>query len=32
VLIYIFDSDTNVLKLLVFEHYTRAYDMYTAYA
>jgi mRNA-degrading endonuclease RelE of RelBE toxin-antitoxin system len=32
VLIYIFDSAENVLTLLVFEHYTRAYDMYTAYA
>jgi mRNA-degrading endonuclease RelE of RelBE toxin-antitoxin system len=32
VLVYIFDSAENVLTLLVFEHYTRAYDMYTAYA
>jgi mRNA-degrading endonuclease RelE of RelBE toxin-antitoxin system len=32
VLIYIFDSAANILTLLVFEHYTRAYDMYTAYA
>lgn len=32
VLVYTFDSDANVLTLLVFEHYTRAYDMYTAYA
>ena len=32
VLVYTFDSTTNILTLLVFEHYTRAYDMYTAYA
>ena len=32
VLIYIFDSAANILTFLVFEHYTRAYDMYTAYA
>jgi len=32
VLIYTFDSATNILTLLVFEHYARAYDMYTAYA
>jgi mRNA-degrading endonuclease RelE of RelBE toxin-antitoxin system len=31
VLVYAFDSGTNVLTLLVFEHYTRAYDMLTAY-
>jgi mRNA-degrading endonuclease RelE of RelBE toxin-antitoxin system len=32
VLIYTFDSASNTLTLLVFEHYTRAYDMDTAYA
>lgn len=32
VLIYKFDSTKNILTLLVFEHYTWAYDMYTAYA
>lgn len=32
VLIYTFDSGANALTLLVFEHYTRAYDMLTAYA
>ncbi len=32
VLVYTFDSATNILTLLVFEHYTRAYDTYTAYA
>ncbi len=32
VLIYTFDSATNILTLLVFEHYARAYDMNTAYA
>jgi mRNA-degrading endonuclease RelE of RelBE toxin-antitoxin system len=32
VLIYTFDSATNILTLMVFEHYTWAYDMYTAYA
>lgn len=32
VLIYTFDSTSNTLTLLVFEHYTRAYDMDTAYA
>ncbi len=32
VLVYTFDSAANVLTLLVFEHYTRAYNMYTAYA
>jgi len=32
VLVYTFDSVTNILTLLVFEHYTRAYDMYSAYA
>lgn len=32
VLIYTFDSHSNILMLLVFEHYTRAYDMDTAYA
>lgn len=31
VLVYTFDKAINVLTLLVFEHYTRAYDMYTAY-
>ncbi len=31
VLVYTFDSTTNILTLLVFEHYTRAYDMDTAY-
>jgi mRNA-degrading endonuclease RelE of RelBE toxin-antitoxin system len=32
VLIYTFDSASNTLTLLVFEHYTWAYDMDTAYA
>ncbi|AKB61974.1 type II toxin-antitoxin system RelE family toxin [Methanosarcina mazei] len=32
VLVYTFDSASNILTLLVFEHYTRAYDMNTAYA
>jgi mRNA-degrading endonuclease RelE of RelBE toxin-antitoxin system len=32
VLVYNFDSTTNILTLLVFEHYTWAYNMYTAYA
>jgi mRNA-degrading endonuclease RelE of RelBE toxin-antitoxin system len=32
VLIYTFDCNSNVLTLLLFEHYTRAYDMLTAYA
>ena len=32
VLVYKFDSITNILTLLVFEHYTWAYNMYTAYA
>jgi mRNA-degrading endonuclease RelE of RelBE toxin-antitoxin system len=32
VLVYKFDSITNILTLLVFEHYTRAYDMYIAYS
>lgn len=32
VLIYTFDSASNTLTLLVFEHYTRAYDMDMAYA
>ncbi|MPM92279.1 hypothetical protein SDC9_139414 [bioreactor metagenome] len=32
VLIYTFDSESNILTLLVFEHYTRAYNMDTAYA
>lgn len=32
VLVYTFDSDANVLALPVFEHYTWAYDMHTAYA
>jgi mRNA-degrading endonuclease RelE of RelBE toxin-antitoxin system len=31
VLIYTFDSATDILTLLVFEHYARAYDMNTAY-
>ncbi|MCC4771638.1 type II toxin-antitoxin system RelE/ParE family toxin [Methanosarcina sp. DH2] len=31
VLIYTFDSASNILTLLTFEHYTRAYDMDTAY-
>lgn len=31
VLVYRFDEATKVLTLLVFEHYTRAYNMYTAY-
>lgn len=32
VLVYTFDRDTNILTMLVFEHYTRAYNMHTAYA
>lgn len=32
VLVYTFNKATNILTMLVFEHYTRAYDMYTAYA
>lgn len=32
VVIYKFDNNTNILTLLVFEHYTWAYNMYTAYA
>lgn len=32
VLIYTFDSAENILTLLVFEHYTQVYNMYTAYA
>lgn len=32
VLVYKFDSVTNILTLLVFEHYTWAYNMYTAYS
>lgn len=32
VLVYKFDSIKNILTLLVFEHYTWAYNMYTAYA
>jgi len=32
VLVYTFDSAANILTLLVFEHYTLAYDMHTAYA
>lgn len=32
VLIYTFDSASNIVTFLVFEHYTRAYDMDTAYA
>lgn len=31
VLVYTFDRDSNILTLLVFEHYTRAYDMNKAY-
>lgn len=31
VLIYTFDSASNILTLLIFEHYTRAYNMDTAY-
>ena len=32
VLVYKFDSTKNILTLLVFEHYTWAYNIYTAYA
>ncbi len=32
VLVYKFESTTQILTLLVFEHYTWAYNMYTAYA
>lgn len=32
VLVYTFDSASNIITLLVFEHYTRAYDMDAAYA
>jgi mRNA-degrading endonuclease RelE of RelBE toxin-antitoxin system len=32
VLIYTFDSSSNTLTLLIFEHYTQAYDIDTAYA
>lgn len=32
VLVYTFDKATNVITILVFEHYTHAYDMNTAYA
>ncbi len=32
VLIYTFDSANNILTLLIFEHYTHAYDMDMAYA
>lgn len=32
VLVYTFEHDTNILTMLVFEHYTRAYNMHTAYA
>ncbi|MGB9939269.1 type II toxin-antitoxin system RelE family toxin [Methanosarcina sp.] len=32
VLVYTFDNAKNVLTLLVFEHYTLAYDTRTAYA
>lgn len=32
VLVYTFDRDANILTLLVFGHYTRAYDIHTAYA
>ncbi|MHC1754732.1 MAG: type II toxin-antitoxin system RelE/ParE family toxin [Methanosarcina sp.] len=31
VLIYTFDSASNTLTLFIFEHYTRAYNMDTAY-
>ncbi|WP_440945016.1 type II toxin-antitoxin system RelE family toxin [Methanosarcina sp. T3] len=31
VLIYTFDKTGNTLTFLTFEHYTRAYDMDTAY-
>lgn len=32
VLIYTFDSASNILTFLVFERYTKAYNMDTAYA
>lgn len=32
VLIYTFDKANSTLTILIFEHYTRAYDMDTAYA
>ncbi|AKB80897.1 hypothetical protein MSBR3_0319 [Methanosarcina barkeri 3] len=32
VLVYTFDRDANILTMLAFEHYTKAYNMYTAYA
>ncbi|HIH75081.1 MAG TPA: type II toxin-antitoxin system RelE/ParE family toxin [Methanosarcina sp.] len=32
VLIYVFDSDSNILTLLILEHYTRAYNTDIAYA
>jgi mRNA-degrading endonuclease RelE of RelBE toxin-antitoxin system len=32
VLIYTFDKTLNTLTLLTFEHYTRAYDCFRAYA
>jgi len=32
VLVYSFERTANILTLLVFEHYTRAYDMSIAYA
>ncbi|AKB79195.1 hypothetical protein MSHOH_2712 [Methanosarcina horonobensis HB-1 = JCM 15518] len=32
VLVYTFDSTSNTLTFLIFEHYTRAYDMDIAYA
>lgn len=32
VLVYTFDNAKNVLTLLVFEHYTLAYDMRIAYS
>jgi len=32
VLVYKFDSTKNILTLLVFWHYTWAYNTYTAYA
>jgi mRNA-degrading endonuclease RelE of RelBE toxin-antitoxin system len=32
VLVYSFDKEKNILTIFVLEHYTRAYNMYTAYA
>ncbi|MCQ1536427.1 type II toxin-antitoxin system RelE/ParE family toxin [Methanosarcina sp. KYL-1] len=32
VLVYTFDPSRNILTILAFEHYTRAYDTYRAYA